>query len=77
LSAHTLAKKGLAIETDEKILYFDVAIGDWTLLEDREAMAIRTFPRSARYQNIVAITQEEGVLLVSILDDNCLSGKDS
>jgi hypothetical protein len=77
LSAHTLAKKGLAIETDEKILYFDDAIGDWTLLEDREAMAIRTFPRSARYQNIVAITQEEGVLLVSILDDNCLSGKDS
>ncbi len=77
LCAHTLAKKGLVIETDKKIFYLDGYIGDWTLIGDIEAMAIRTFPHSAQYQNVVAITQEEGVLLVSILDDNCFSGKDS
>jgi hypothetical protein len=71
VSAHTLAT-GVVIETDDHILHFDNN-GNWSLIEDNEVMMIRTFPRSTSYQNIVAITQEEGVLLASVLDEQQFS----
>ncbi len=67
VSAHALAS-GLAIETDDRVFYFDFD-GRWFPLDNTEAMEIRTFPRSERYQNITAITQEDGLLLVSVFDD--------
>jgi|GEM_PF-2567293 len=66
LSAHELGV-GSVIETDNRILLFSDR--RWWTVHNGEAMSIRTFPRSEAYRNIVAITLEEGLLLVGIFDD--------
>ncbi len=66
LSAHPL-DLGTVIETDDDIFLF--ANEEWFHIHESEALSIRTFPRSEPYQNITAITLEDGLLLVSVFDD--------
>ncbi len=61
---------GLIVETDEHILLF--ADGTWTPILNDVALSIKTFQRSDRYRNLVAITLEEGLLLTSLFDERIL-----
>jgi hypothetical protein len=69
LSAN-MSKPGLIVETEDRILLF--VNGEWLPLIESEALSVRTFIRSIRFQNIVAITNEEGVWLASLFDDSDL-----
>ena len=57
---------GEVIETEDQVLLF--ANKQWSVLEDSEVLSVRTFRNSKRYQNIVALTKEDGVILVSLFD---------
>ncbi|MBK9944494.1 MAG: hypothetical protein IPP13_23100 [Kouleothrix sp.] len=61
------ANPGVVIETDDQVLL--LADGGWIPLHEAPVIAVRTFPRSERYNHIAAITTEEGVLLVGMCDD--------
>lgn len=58
---------GEVIETEDQVLLF--ADKQWSVLEDSEVLSVRTFRKSKRYQNVVAITKEDGVILVSLFDE--------
>jgi hypothetical protein len=62
---------GLVIETDDRVLLF--SNGEWLPIVESEVMSVRTFPRSRRYGNLVAVTNEDGLLLASLFDDSLLS----
>ena len=62
---------GLVIETESRVLLF--AKGAWITIVDSEVLAVRTFARSRRYQNLVAITKEDGLLLTGFFDETTLS----
>jgi hypothetical protein len=38
-------------------------------LEDSDVISVRTFPRSRRYRNVVALTLESGIMLVGLIDE--------
>jgi hypothetical protein len=66
IGAHT-AHVGLVVETDKDVQLF---AGDmWSTILPSEAISVRTFPRSKRFQNLVAITLEAGILLAAIIED--------
>jgi hypothetical protein len=67
LSVNT-TKVGLVIETDYTIFLF--SNGEWFHILDAEVLTVRTFPRSKRFQNMVAITTEEGIWLIGLFDDS-------
>jgi len=66
LSAHW-SKPGLVIETDERVLLF--AHGEWHAIIESAVLSVRTFPKSRRFQNLVAVTTEDGVLLAGMFDE--------
>lgn len=59
---------GLVVEIDHRVLLF--ANQEWYPIIESEAISVRTFPRSRRFKNLVAITLEDGVLLVGLFDDS-------
>lgn len=61
------SKVGVVVETDSRVLLFSG--GDWFPIDESEAISVRTFSNSRRYQNIVAITKEDGLLLAGLFDD--------
>ncbi|WP_157619652.1 hypothetical protein [Skermanella stibiiresistens] len=67
LSAHPV-KEGLIIETDDRVFLFSEDRW-WTIFEG-PVISVRTFRKSKRFQNLVAITHEEGVEVISIIDEN-------
>lgn len=58
---------GLVVETDHRILLF--SRNDWFPILESEVISVRTFPRSRRYRNIVALTTENGVIIVGLFDE--------
>lgn len=66
LSAHP-CRVGTVIETDDRVWLF--AHGKWILLFDTAVLSVRTFTRSRRFQNLVALTSEEGLFLIGLFDD--------
>ena len=59
---------GLVLETDDQILLF--ANGNFLPIINSSVLSVRTFMRSKRYKNIVAITREDGVLVTSFFEEN-------
>jgi hypothetical protein len=66
LSARS-SRVGLVIETDDRVLLF--ANSKWIPLVDSEVLSVRTFPSSRRFQNVAVVTNEEGVFLISMFDE--------
>lgn len=64
---------GLVIETDNQVLLF--AQNEWFHVFESEVLSVRTFPRSKRFRNIVIITNEEGIWIISLFDDSKLTMK--
>ncbi len=62
-------KVGPVIETSNRIVILSNETGQLEVLHDGRAIAIKTFPQSKRFQHLVAITIDEGVLLVSLFDE--------
>ncbi len=73
LSAHW-TRPGAVIETDKSVLLF--AHGRLFPITEAEALSVRTFPRSLRFKNLVAITLEDGILLAGLFDDERLQVRD-
>lgn len=72
LSAHP-TDVGLIIETDKRVFLF--ANERWWSIMESAVLSIRTFPRSKRFRNLVALTTEEGLHLVGLFDeDSYVSG---
>jgi len=61
---------GLLVETDDEVLLF--AGGEWLVIVDSAVLSVRTFMRSKRYQNMSALTLEDGILITSFFDDTSL-----
>jgi hypothetical protein len=57
---------GVVVETDERVRLF--SSGKWITLYDGPVISVRTFLSSRRFKNLIAITAEEGVWLVSVVD---------
>jgi hypothetical protein len=67
LGAHHLTGGALVIEADD---YVFLLSGDrWYTLLNQAPISVRTFPRSKRFQNMVSITTERGVHLITVLDE--------
>jgi hypothetical protein len=66
LGAH-VCKPGAVIEADDSVLL--LAEGQWTELLSSPVLTVRTFERSKRFRNLVAITTEEGLWLLSIVNE--------
>jgi len=58
---------GVVVETDDRVLLFSE--GQWLPLLESPAISVRTFPGSRRYMNVIAITNDEGLHLVSVLKE--------
>jgi hypothetical protein len=43
--------------------------GQSTTLLPTEAVLVRTFPRSKRFQNLVVVVVEDGLILMSVFDE--------
>ena len=67
-------KLGLVIETDNRILLF--ANSKWHSILESEDLSVRAFPRSKRFQNIVVLTTEEGIWIISLFDESVLQGRE-
>jgi hypothetical protein len=61
------SKVGVVVETDNRVLL--LADDEWLPVEESEVISVRTFPRSRRFQNVVALTKEDGLLLVALFDE--------
>lgn len=69
LSANTV-NPGIVIETDDRVLLYSGT--EWHTLIDSPVIAVRTFPRSERYEHVATITTEEGVFLIGMCEDRLL-----
>jgi hypothetical protein len=58
---------GIVFETDSEVSVF--ANNTWTPIVKESAVSVRTFIRSKRFQNLVAVTLENGLLLTALFDD--------
>jgi hypothetical protein len=68
LSAQSFANGSIVIEADDRVfLYSDN--NQWQILLRGGAISVRTFPKSKWFQNLIAITTEEGVHLISAIDE--------
>jgi hypothetical protein len=61
---------GVVLETDSRVFAF--LNGVWKTLAETEVLTIRTFPRSRNYKNLVVITTQAGVFLISVFDEENL-----
>jgi hypothetical protein len=66
LSASTI-RPGVVIETHDEVLL--LVRNKLSTLVATQALSVRTFMRSKRFQNLVAVITEEGILLSGIFDD--------
>lgn len=69
VAVHTTAA-GWIVETDFRLFLF--AAGVLTPLLGEEPLSVRTFAGSKRYRHLIAATVEEGVHLLSLIDDERL-----
>jgi hypothetical protein len=60
-------RPGVVVETHDNVLL--LVRNRWHTLFETQALSVRTFDRSIRFQNLVAVTTEEGVLLAGVFDD--------
>jgi hypothetical protein len=67
LSASTI-RPGVVVETHDEVLL--LVRNKWSTLIAEQALSVRTFMRSKRFQNLVAVITEEGILLSGIFDDH-------
>ena len=67
IGAHS-THAGQVVETDSDVQLF--SNNTWSTITPSEAISVRTFPRSKRFQNLVAITLEDGILLAAVIDDS-------
>ncbi len=58
---------GLVIEADRRVLLF--SDHNWYPIQETDVISVRTFPRSRRYRNVVAMTLEDGLMLVGLFDE--------
>jgi hypothetical protein len=71
LGAHPLTGGSLVIEADDHVFLLS---GDtWHTLLAQPAISVRTFPRSKRFQNMVTITTEQGIHLITAFDETKLA----
>lgn len=73
VGAHPMSGGAVVIETDDRV--FLLSKNSWFTLHPDAAISVRTFPRSKRFHNLVAITAEDGVHLISAVDDTHLLRK--
>jgi len=66
-------KVGPVIETSNQVFVLSDKTGQIEVLHNGRAIAIKTFPQSKRFQQLVAITIDEGVLLVSLFDETAFT----
>jgi hypothetical protein len=59
---------GLILETDDQVLLF--ANGEFYSVVNSEVLSVRTFIKSRRYKNVVAIAREDGVLITGLFQDH-------
>lgn len=62
-------KLGPVIETSDRVALVLDKNGQIFTLSESGALVVRTFPRSKRFQSMVAIVDENGVWLVSLFDE--------
>src|SRR5262249_38549410 len=62
-------KPGIVIETMKSVVTVPNNGGKSTTLLPTEAVLVRTFPKSKRFQNLVVIVTEDGLFLMSVLDE--------
>jgi hypothetical protein len=67
LAAQPLSDGSLVIEADDCV--FMLTDNVWHTLLPFGALSVRTFPRSKRFQNLIAITTEEGIHLIAAVDE--------
>jgi hypothetical protein len=65
VAVHRFPPQGWVIETDFRAYLW--AGGQLSQLLDKEPMSVRTFEGSKRYRQLIAITVEEGLHLVSVI----------
>ena len=59
---------GLILETDDQVLLF--ADDEFYPIVNSEVLSVRTFIKSRRYKNVVAIAREDGVLITGLFQDH-------
>lgn len=57
------SRAGLVVETETAILLFHE--GNWHTVHKGEVLTVRTFLRSKRYKNLIVVTTEKGITLLS------------
>jgi hypothetical protein len=62
-------KPGIVIETMKSVVIVPKKGGPSTRLLSTEAVQVRTFPKSKRFQNLVVIVVEDGLFLMSVFDE--------
>jgi hypothetical protein len=63
----TATRVGILIETPDRVLVFKD--GRWTTLATAEALSVRSFTTSRRFQHLIAITTEDGLLLTGLFSE--------
>jgi len=63
-------KLGPIIETFDRVLFISEERGETYPITEVGAIAVKTFPRSRRFQNMVVVTTEDGIFLVGLFDDS-------
>jgi len=58
---------GVVLETDSRVFAF--LNGTRKTLAETEVLTVRTFPHSRNFKNLVAVTTEAGVFLISVYDE--------
>jgi hypothetical protein len=61
-------RSGIVVETYDQVKVF--SNGKWYVILDSAALSVRTFSRSKRFRDLVAITTEEGVFLVGLFNES-------
>ncbi len=64
----TPSKLGLVVETESHVSLF--ARNQWQEVVEGEALAVRMFTQSRRYQNAVTVATEEGLWVVGMFDEH-------
>ena len=62
-------KPGTVIETMKSVVIVPNNGGESATLLPTEAVLVRTFPRSRRFQNLVVVVVEDGLFLMSVFDE--------
>lgn len=65
------SRAGLIVESEDRVEVF--ANSEWHPIITSESISVRTFLKSKRYKNIVAITTEDGIFISSLFDETPLT----